>query len=115
MGLFGFGKRKENYLTVITLEGGGKLRINGVRSGDQKSKKTVIGHGQTVCWIEFAPDGIPLEQGVGPAAKQAGAGRAEKLLRDLPTSPACRGVLERLRDGQESVGKWLDVGEPVRK
>lgn len=105
MGLFSFGKR-ETYLTVITSEGQGRLRINGLRA-DEKSKKAAASHERTVCWVEFAKDGVRIDQGVG----RAGAGQADRLLRDLPTNATCKGVLDRLREGQDSVAKWLQFGE----
>ncbi len=105
MGLFGFGGRGETFLTIVTAEGPGRLRINGLRSKDKHSKSVAVAHVRTVCWIEFSRAGGMLDKGIGKAAAQPG--QAEKLLRDLPASPTCRGVLDRLREGQDSVGKWL--------
>jgi hypothetical protein len=39
-------------------------------------------------------------------------GQAERLLRDLPTNPTCQAILDRLREGQDSAAKWLQLGEP---
>lgn len=108
MGLFNFG-RKETFLAVVTSEGAGRLRINGLRVKDEKSKRSATAHQQTVCWVEFSPDGVPLDQGKGPAQ----AAQAERLLRALPGHPACRSILDRLREGQDSVGKWLQLHEPA--
>lgn len=105
MGLFGFGKRGETFLAVITSEGPGRLRINGLRSRGAATRRAALAHGRTVCWVEFSPEGGVLDRGLG----QAGAGR-EGLLRELPGDPTVRGVLQRLRDGRDSVGKWLDLG-----
>lgn len=107
MGLFNLGKKGETFLTVVTQEGPGRLRINGIRSTDAESKKRAGAHDRTVCWIEFAKDGKMLDKGLGKAQ----AAVAERLLRDLPGNAICKGVLERLREGQDSVGKWLQLGE----
>ncbi len=113
MGLFSFGKKSTTFLTVVTSEGQGRLRLNGLRA-DSQAKKAAIAHERTVCWAEFNKDGGMLDKGVGRAPMQAG--QAVLLLRDLATTPACRGVLERLREGQESVAKWLQLnGETVGK
>lgn len=108
MGLFGFGKRGETFLIVITSEGAGRLRINGLKLNGGGSKKSATGHADTVCWIEFSKSGKVLDQGIGGA----GTGQ-DRLLRDLPANPICQGVLERLREGQDSVGKWLQLGQPT--
>ncbi|MDB5349673.1 MAG: hypothetical protein JWN86_920 [Planctomycetota bacterium] len=113
MGLFSFGRRRETFLTLITLEGPGRLRINGLRAKDEKSKKVAIAHERTVCWVEFSSAGAMLDKGLGRASGQAT--EVDRLLRDLPTMPTCRGVLDRLREGQESVGKWLQLGEPASR
>ena len=39
----------------------------------------------------------------------------DRLLRDLPANLTCRAILERLVDGQDSVGKWLQLGEPAAR
>lgn len=108
MGLFSFGRSKETFLAVVTSEGPGRLRLNGLRAKGQDSRKAAAAHERTVCWIEFATDGVRIDQGVG----RASAGQAEKILRDLPGNATCKGVLDRLREGQDSVAKWLQLGEP---
>ncbi len=111
MGLFGFGKGGDSFLIVVTSEGTNRLRINGVRlAKGGPSKKSATSHAATVCWIEFSKSGKVQDQGAGSAV----AGH-ERLLRDLPANPICQGVLERLREGQESVGKWLQLGEPASR
>src|SRR3954468_7783978 len=110
MGLFSFGKRAETFLVFVTSEGPGRLRINGVRLKDKAAKQAAIAHERTVCWVEFAQDGVPTDQGAGRASRQA-----ENLLRDLPRNATCRVVLDRLREGQDSVGKWLQLVEPAAK
>jgi hypothetical protein len=109
MGLFNFGKRRETLLAVVTQEGPGRLRINGVRASGPDSKKAAAAHARTVCWVEFSTDGGTLDKGLGKAAAQAS--QSDRLLRDLPANPTCRSVLDRLREGQDSVGKWLQLGE----
>jgi hypothetical protein len=113
MGLFNFGKRSETFLTVVTYEGPGRLRLNGVRARDAKAKKAASGHERTVCWAEFSTDGGLVDKGMGRASTQAGG--ADRLLHDLPANSTCRAVLDRLREGQESVGKWLQLGEPASR
>jgi hypothetical protein len=110
MGLFGFGKGGESLLIVVTSEGAGRLRINGLRIKGGGAKKSATAHAATVCWIEFSKAGKVLDQGIG----SAGGGR-DRLLRDLPANPICQGVLDRLREGQESVGKWLQLNEPASR
>ena len=109
MGLFGFGKKSATFLTIVTAEGPGRLRLNGLKAKDKEAKKKAVGHDRTVCWIEFSNDGGVVDKGVGKTRLQAG--EAEKLLRDLPANPICRSVLDRLREGQDSVGKWLQLGQ----
>ncbi len=111
MGLFGFSKKSEHFLTIVTMEGPGRLRLNGLRAKDPAAKKVAVGHERAVCWIEFTPEGMIHDKGLGRAAAQAGG--ADVILRDLPSTAICRGVLDRLREGQESVGKWLKLGEPA--
>lgn len=110
MGLFNFGKSK-NFLAVVTSEGPGRMRINGVHVTDAGVKKSAAGHERTICWIEFAPDGVRVDQGVGRAS--GGTGVAERLLRDLPTMPITRTVLDHLRTSTESIGKWLQIRDPA--
>lgn len=112
MGFLNLGKKTETFLSVVTIEGPGRLRINGLRARDKAAKKAAVGHERTVCWAEFSPNGGLIDKGLGRASAQAGkAGEADRLLRDLPMNPVCRAVLDRLREGQDSVGKWLQLGE----
>jgi hypothetical protein len=111
MGLFGFGKRGGSILAVVTYEGPGRLRLNGVRDASGRAKKGAAAHDRTVCWLLFDSAGVPVDQGLGRAAMQAG--QADRLLRDLPKNPTCRAIIDRLRQGEESVGKWLQLGEPA--
>src|ERR1051325_5846173 len=90
MGIFNFGGKRETYLAVVTSEGPGRLRLNGVRVKDKEGRKAATSHDRTVCWVEFARDGVPLDRGVGRARIEAG--QAERLLRDLPAMPTCRSV-----------------------
>ena len=114
MGFLNLGKKTETFLSVITMEGPGRLRINGLKPRDKAARKAAVEHERTVCWAEFTPKGGLIDKGLGRAATQVGkAGEADRLLRDLPMNPVCRAVLERLREGQDSVGKWLQLGEPA--
>ena len=72
-----------------------------------------MAHERAICWVEFSTDGGMMDKGMGKA--QAPAGQADRLLRDLPANPTCRGVLDRLREGQDSVAKWLQLGETAAK
>jgi hypothetical protein len=112
MSFLGLGKWSETYLAVVTLDGPGRLRINGIRTKNGKTRKTVEKHVQTVCWLEFSKTGGLIGKGTGPA--RVPNGDAERLLRDLPTMPAWRSVLERLQDGQESAAKWLQRGDEAK-
>jgi hypothetical protein len=111
MGLFSFGKKAETILVVVTYEGPGRLRLNGLRGATGPKKKSALAHDRTVCWVEFDSAGVPRDQGLGRAAQQAGS--ADRIVRDLPRNATCQAVIARLRQGEESVGKWLQVGEPA--
>ena len=111
MGLFNFGKRSETFLAVVTSEGGTRLRLNGLRTPDAQSKKTALAHDRTVCWIEFSSAGGMVDKGIGKSSHQ----QVDRLLRELPTNPTCRAILDRLREGQDSVGKWLQLDEPAHR
>jgi hypothetical protein len=115
MGLFSLlglgGKGKDRHLVVVTFEGPGRLRLNANRSSGPKARRGAVAHSQTVGWIEFAPDGSKLEQGVGPAAGQLGAAAVAALLRDLPSNPACQSVLRGLSSGREHSSKVLSFEE----
>src|SRR5262245_31239327 len=108
LGLLGLGTKAERHLVVITFEGPGRLRLNGNRSAGKRAKLGAAAHDQTVAWIEFAVDGGRLDQGLGPAAARLGGEEVQTLLRDLPTDPACRAVLQGLAGGREHSSKVLD-------
>lgn len=110
LGFLGIGGRSERHLVVITFEGPGRLRLNGNRSAGRRAKQGAVAHEQTVAWIEFAPDGGRLDQGLGPAASRLGGAEVQALLRDLPSDPACRAVLQGLAGGREHSSKVLDFG-----
>jgi hypothetical protein len=112
MRFLGFGGRADTFLVAVTFEGRGHLRLNGnhVKSG-RKSRANAASHGRTVCWVEFAPDGTRRADGLGPMAACLGDGGAERLLRELPQTPAFREVLGMMERGQASVGKWLPWGD----
>lgn len=107
MGFLGFGRGKQARLVVVTYEGPDRLMLNGNKTANDRSKKHAAVHGQTVCWVEFAPDGVPLDQGLGPAAGRLGPGEAERLLRELPRNADCRSVLEHMNQGREQTGRWM--------
>jgi|RhiMethySRZTD1v2_1073278.scaffolds.fasta_scaffold203004_2 hypothetical protein len=111
LGLLGLGGKGERHLVVITFEGPGRLRLNGNRSAGKRAKKGAAAHDQTVAWIEFAPEGGRLDQGLGPAAARMGVEEVQALLRDLPTDPACRAVLQGLAGGREHSSKVLDFSK----
>ena len=111
LGLLGLGGKGERHLVVITFEGPGRLRLNGNRSAGKRAKQGAAAHDQTVAWIEFAPAGGRLDQGLGPAAGRLGVEEVQALLRDLPTDPACRAVLQGLAGGREHSSKVLDFAK----
>src|SRR5262249_3950453 len=111
LGLLGLGGKGDRHLVVVTFEGPGRLRLNGNRSAGKRAKQGAAAHEQTVAWIEFAPEGGRLDQGLGPAASRIGAEELEALLRDLPTDPACRAVLQGLAGGREHSSKVLDFAK----
>lgn len=110
MGILGFGRSAEKHLVVVIYEGGGRMRLNGIRAKDKKTKQNAMGHSQTVCWSEFDADGVRTDQGKGPEAARLAPEKLDKLMRELPMIPECRAVLELLRNGEERVGKWLVWG-----
>ncbi|GIW88061.1 MAG: hypothetical protein KatS3mg108_2385 [Isosphaeraceae bacterium] len=117
MGILGFGRTVDKYLVVVSYEGGGRMRLNGIRVRDKKTKQNASNHTQTVCWSEFDADGVRTDQGKGSEAKRLEPETLEKLLRELPMIAECRFILERLRAGEERVGKWLawgSAGAPKR-
>lgn len=97
----------ERHLVVITFEGPGRMRLNANRTSGKRAREGAATHEQTVGWIEFAPDGRRLEQGLGPAAGKLGAAEVTALLRDLPANPACQSVLRGLASGREHSSKVL--------
>jgi hypothetical protein len=101
------GKGGERHLVVITLEGPGRMRLNANRTSGKRARQGAAAHDQTVGWIEFAPDGARLEQGLGPAAARLGAAEVVALLSDLPSNPACKSVLRGLAGGREHSSKVL--------
>ncbi len=104
MGFLGFGKKVDNNLVVVTYEGPNRLRLNGNRKKGREAasaKKGAAVHERTVCWIEFSQGGMRLDQGTGPAAEKLGPGAVEKLLRELPLNPICKGMLRELEQGQD--------------
>ena len=111
LGFLGIGAKGDRHLVVITFEGPGRLRLNGNRSAGKKAKQGAAAHDQTVAWIEFAPGGGRLDQGLGPAAGRMGTEELQTLLRDLPTDPACRAVLQGLAGGREHSSKVLDFAK----
>lgn len=111
MGLLGFGKKVETILAVVTYEGPGRLRLNGLRGKGGAAKKGAAAHDRTVCWVEFDMAGVPLDRGLGRAARQTP--QTERLVRDLPANLTCRGIVDRLKQGEESISKWLQVADPV--
>src|SRR5262249_32563105 len=116
MGLFGFlglGGKGDRHLVVVTFEGPGRLRLNGNRSAGKRAKQGAAAHEQTVAWIEFAPEGGRLDQGLGPAAGRMGTEEVQALLRDLPTDPACRAVLQGLAGGRSTPARSLTLGSGV--
>lgn len=102
-----FGKKKVNHLVVVSYEGPGSLRLNGNRILTAQVKKNASSHDQTVCWIEFTPDGARRDQGTGPSASRLEPAELERLERELPQTQACRTVLEALQKGQDRSGLWL--------
>lgn len=111
MGLLRFlglgGGGGDRHLVVITFEGPGRLRLNANRTSGKRGRQGAAAHDQTVAWIEFAPDGGRLDQGLGPAAGKLGTEEVTALLRDLPSDPACRSVLRGLGSGRDHSSKVL--------
>jgi hypothetical protein len=110
VGLFNFlglGRGGERYLVVITLEGPGRMRLNANRTSGKRGRQGAAAHDQTVGWIEFAPDGGRLDQGLGPAAGKLDPAEVTALLRDLPSDPACKSVLRGLGSGRDHSSKVL--------
>jgi hypothetical protein len=110
MGFPWFGKRNETHLVVVTLEGPGRLRLNGNVLRTKRMKMNAGEHPQTVCWIEFTPDGAREDGGKGPSADRLGGGEVDRLLRELPRTKECLAVIQDLMKGRERAGQWLHWG-----
>jgi hypothetical protein len=89
--------------------------LNGNRTHDEHSRMNAAAHPETVCWIELAPGGGRLAQGVGPAAGRLGTAAVERLLRELPQTACCRTVLEQLEEGREHSRRWLELARGQSK
>jgi hypothetical protein len=114
MGFLGFGKKVDSNLVVVTYEGPNKLRLNGNRKKGKEvvsAKKGAAAHDRTVCWIEFSQGGMRLDQGTGPAAPKLEPGEVERLLRELPFNPICKGMLHDLEEGHDRSAKILIWGK----
>jgi hypothetical protein len=109
MGLW-WSSKSDTVLVVVSFEGAGRLRLNGIRVRHNRTKQNAERHGQTVCWIEFGLGGERLEQGLGPEAGRLDEGQVQRLLRDLPGRPECQTVLQQLSQGKERAGHWLTWG-----
>jgi hypothetical protein len=110
--LLGLGGRGgERHLVVITFEGPGRLRLNANRTSGKRARQGAIAHEQTIGWIEFAPDGGRLDQGLGPAAGKLAPAELTALLRDLPSDPACKSVLRGLGSGRDHSSKVLSFDQ----
>lgn len=110
MGLWWSSGKGDTNLVVVSFEGVGRLRLNGIRVRQSRTKRNAQQHGQTVCWVQFGLEGQRLEQGQGPAAGRLEQGQVERLLRELPTRPECLAVLRDLSAGKERSGHWLNWG-----
>jgi hypothetical protein len=109
MAFLGFKKKYDGRLVVLTYEGPGRLLLNGNRIRGKHAKRNAAAHPGTVCWIELVSGGVPLDQGVGPAASRLNSGEAERLLRELLHSSCCRTILEQLDEGRDHSCRWLEL------
>jgi len=102
-------------LVVVSYQGPGRLLLNGNRTRDEQARRNAAAHAETVCWIEVAPGGRRMAQGVGPAASRLESAEVERLLRELPRTACCRSVLEHLEQGRDHSGRWLELrrGQPA--
>ena len=110
MGFFGFGKKVDSNIVVVTYEGPNRLRLNGNRKKGREAAAAKAGaakHDRTVCWIEFSQGGLRLDQGTGPAASKLGEGAVDRILRELPLNPICKDMLRDLEQGHEKSAKIL--------
>lgn len=110
MGFWWSDGRGDTALVVVSFEGTGRLRLNGIRVRRDRTRRNAEQHGQTVCWVHFGPVGERLDQGQGPEASRLDPGQVERLMRDLPDRPECQAVLKDLAQGKESSGHWLNWG-----
>jgi hypothetical protein len=104
----GLRKRSVRYLVVVSFEGPGRLRLNANKTTGKRARQGAVAHEQTVAWIEFAPDGGRLDQGLGPAAGKLDSAKVAALLQDLPNDPACRSVISGLASGRDHSSKVLN-------
>ena len=114
MGFLGFGGKESN-IVVVMYEGPNRLRLNGNRKKGRDlavAKKAAAAHDRTVCWIEFSQGGARLDQGIGPAAAKIGDAEANRLLKDLPLSTACKEMLRDLEGGHEKSAKIMNWQNP---
>lgn len=114
MGFLGFGKRSTTLLVEVMHEGPGRLRLNGNRVQDRRTRERAISHDRTVCWLEFSDEGLPSDQGLGPASTKLGPGEADQLLRELRTNAACKRVVDDLKAGSEQTSRWLQLAGSAR-
>ncbi len=115
MAFLSFKKKYDGRLVVLTYEGPGRLLLNGNRTHDEHARRNAAAHPGTVCWIELAPGGGRIDQGVGPAAGHLETAEVERLLRELPQTSCCRTVLENLEQGRDHSCRWLELmrGQPA--
>ena len=115
MAFLSFKNKYDGRLLVLTYEGPGRLLLNGNRTHDEHARRNAAAHPGTVCWIELAPGGGRVAQGVGPAASRLDKTEVERLLRELPQTSCCRSVLEHLEQGHDHSGRWLELtrGQPA--
>jgi hypothetical protein len=108
-------KKYDGRLVVLTYEGPGRLLLNGNRTHDEHARRNAAAHPRTVCWIELAPGGGRMAQGVGPAAGHLDTTEVQRLLLKLPQTSCCRTVLEHLEQGRDHSCRWLELmrGQPA--
>jgi hypothetical protein len=109
MAFLSFKNKYDGRLLVVTYEGPGRLLLNGNRTHDERTRQNAAVHPEAVCWIELAPGGGRVAQGVGPAACRLESSEVDRLLRELPQTACCRAVLEHLEQGRSHVGRWLKL------
>ncbi len=109
MAFLRFKNKYDGRLVVVTYEGPGRLMLNGNRTRDEQPRRNAAAHPETVCWIEFTPEGGRVAQGVGPEACRLEKAEVDRLLRELPHIPCCRFVLKQLEEGRNHAGRWLEL------